>query len=82
MIDGFNVRKASIQADHLGVCKFDNREEDGYKKVTGFILDVFEEGKMSASPVSVDVNLRGVAEKRIKKFESPIQSSTGVTHAR
>ena len=76
MIDGFNVRKASIQADHLGVCKFDSREEDGYKKVAGFILDVFEEGKASAIPIPVDVDRRDVGEKRIKKFEPPIQSST------
>jgi hypothetical protein len=81
VIDGFNVRKASIQADHIGVCKFGSREEDGYKKVTGFILDIFEEGKASANPIPVDVDRRDVGEKRIKKFEPPIQSSTKCTHA-
>jgi hypothetical protein len=81
VIDGFNVRKVSIQADHLGVCKFESREEDGYKKVTGFILDIFEEGKASATPMPVDVDRRDVGEKRVKKFERPIQSSTRCTHA-
>jgi hypothetical protein len=80
VIDGFNVRKASIQANHIDVCKFGSRDDYGYKKVTGFILDILEEGKMPEIPRSIEVDRREVGEKRLNKFAPPIQSSTSSTN--
>jgi hypothetical protein len=82
VIDGFYVRKASIRSDHLGVCKFDNRADDGYKNVKGFILDILEEGKaLSVSP-SARVDQRAVGEMRIKRFEPAVESTTSICHPR
>lgn len=44
MIDGFHVRKVSIEADHIAICKFDSPDDEGYKKIKNSLLDVFEEG--------------------------------------
>ncbi|TIA28946.1 hypothetical protein D6C78_10492 [Aureobasidium pullulans] len=44
VIDGFHVRKASIQADHIAICKFDSPDDGGYKKVKNFLLDMYQEG--------------------------------------
>lgn len=80
VIDGFKVRKASIQANHIDVCKFGSRDDYGYKKVKGFILDILEEGKVQEIPVSIGVDRREVGEKRLNKFAPPIQSSTSSTN--
>ncbi|GAB7336610.1 hypothetical protein MBLNU13_g10308t1 [Cladosporium sp. NU13] len=76
VMDGFLVKRNSIKANHIDVCKFDSREDDGYKKVIGFIRDIFEEGELLANAVPVEVDRRDVAAKRVKNLETIVQSST------
>jgi hypothetical protein len=79
-MDGFRVRNNSIKANHIGVCKFDSQEDDGYKKVIGYIRDIFEESELPAIPVTIEVDRQDIAAKRVKNLESIVQSSTSGSH--
>lgn len=82
MIDGFHVRKASIQADHIAICKFDSPDDGGYKKVKNFLLDMYQEGKVTSNFVLAKVDRQVVSDKRIKKFEPYVQSTTTTAQAK
>jgi hypothetical protein len=82
VIDGFHVRKASIEADHIAICKFDSPDDGGYKKVKNFLLDIYEEGKMISAPVPAEVDRQAVGDKRVKKFEPHVRSTTSTAQAR
>lgn len=68
MIDGFHVRKVSIEADHIAICKFDSPDDEGYKKIKNSLLDVFEEGKKISVLVPAEVDRQVARDKRVKKF--------------
>lgn len=82
VIDGFHVRKASIQADHIAICKFDSPDDGGYKKVKNFLLDMYQEGKVTSNFVLAKVDRQVVSDKRIKKFEPYVQSTTTTAQAK
>ncbi len=38
-IDGYYVEKDKIEANHMEMCKFDDSDDIGYKRVAGFISE-------------------------------------------
>jgi hypothetical protein len=81
VIDGFHVRKASIGANHIEICKFDSPDDRGYKTVKNFLLDIYEEGEMTSVPVPAEVDRQAVGDMRVKKFEPYVQSTTSTAQA-
>jgi hypothetical protein len=42
-IDGFHVSKNSIPANHEDLCKFENKDDTGYTRTAGFLIDLRDE---------------------------------------
>lgn len=38
-MDGFNISKNSIPANHEDMCKFGSKEDTGYMRTAGFLID-------------------------------------------
>lgn len=79
-MDVYNERSNSIKSDHIEVCKFDSQEDDGYKKVIGYIRDILEKSELPVAPVTAEVDRQDIAAKRVKNLDSIIQSSTSSSH--
>lgn len=49
--EGFRIKSGSILADHREMCKFEDVGDIGYKRVSGFIMDIVDNaasaGKLS-----------------------------------
>ena len=46
-MDGFNVSKNSIPANHEDMCKFESKDEIGYKRTLGFLIDIRDDAVKS-----------------------------------